>query len=66
MSETDKITWIHLSDLHFGYEDEIGGTFNIRESLIKFLSTVENNKFKYLFISGDIFYFLYFYKKEKK
>jgi len=59
-----KIKWLHLSDLHFGSEEIIPDIANIRENLFVFLDTIRDNKFKYLFISGDIFYAPVFYKKQ--
>jgi len=58
----NKIKWVHLSDLHFGS----GETTTIRNLLLDFLDKIKDEEFKYLFISGDIFYAPHFFKTEKE
>ncbi|MCL2041196.1 MAG: metallophosphoesterase [Bacteroidales bacterium] len=66
MSETDKIKWIHLSDLHFGAEKKIPEISTIRQGLLVFLDTIKDDvSCKYFFISGDIFFAPVFYKKNE-
>ena len=66
MCKAENIKWIHLSDLHFGAEEVLPEIIDIRETLLNLLSTFKKNEFKYLFISGDIFYARNFYKEKKE
>ena len=56
-----KVKWIHLSDLHFGVEKQIKEVSTIREKLFEYLGKLKRYNYKYLFISGDIFYAPYFF-----
>ena len=47
-----KIRWLHISDLHFGYNRYL--VQNMREELLSRIKTIE--KIDYLFITGDLRY----------
>lgn len=47
-----KIRWLHISDLHFGYNRYL--VQNMREELFSRIKTIE--KIDYLFITGDLRY----------
>lgn len=51
----NSVQWLHLSDLHFGYEDN---TVNqLRNELPDYLKNYfRNKKVDYIFITGDIIY----------
>jgi|GEM_PF-3118098 len=61
-----EIKWIHISDLHFGVEKQINEVSTIREKLFDFLDKLKRNDYKYLFISGDIFYAPIFFKDDNE
>ena len=48
----EKIRWLHISDLHFGYNRYI--VQNMREELLSHIKTI--GKIDYLFITGDLRY----------
>jgi len=58
-----KVTWIQLSDLHFGDDSEYSK--NSRDSLLKYLKN-KSWEIDYLFITGDLIYAKNLKQKEKK
>jgi len=50
-----EINWLHISDLHFGAEKEIGIIETIRNSFLDYVKK-EFKEIKYLFVTGDIFW----------
>jgi len=64
-----KINWLHISDLHFGSEKEIGDIKYIRDDLLDYVKNkfkADKDKFNYLFVTGDIFYGPNFYNNESQ
>jgi len=62
-----KINWLHISDLHFGLEKEIGDIKYIRDDLLDYVKNkFKDDEFDYLFVTGDIFYGKNFYNNESQ
>ncbi|EPY2308472.1 metallophosphoesterase family protein [Clostridium sporogenes] len=53
--ENNKLRWIHLSDIHYGYENY--DTISMRKKLYEYLDEITTNgKYDFLVITGDITY----------
>jgi predicted MPP superfamily phosphohydrolase len=53
----DKLTWIHLSDLHFGHGDDASGDQNVvMEGILRDVSLIKQTGRRpdYIFVTGDI------------
>jgi translation initiation factor 2B subunit (eIF-2B alpha/beta/delta family) len=62
---SNKINWFHISDLHFGAEQKSNEPKQIRSDLLKYVETqMQNINYRYLFVTGDIFYAPIFYSRK--
>lgn len=55
MKKKNEITWVHISDIHFGHTNYVEGAF--RDDLPNYLQNLKDKYiFDFLFITGDLVY----------